>query len=292
VTESDEEPFPPPGVDLNHPSVARMYDYYLGGEANWEIDRQLADKILAAYPVVKPITRANRLFLHRVVRHLVKLGVRQFVDIGSGVPTMGHAHQIADSVAPGEARVVYVDYEPVAVAHSRALLREHGDEDRHTVIHADMRDPDRLWEKIGKTGVLDLTQPVALLLIAVLHFQQQPAEGSATSEDLGPSLVARYRELLPQGSYLAISHATDDGVPPEFAEMLAELKKLYDSSSSPVGWRTRGEIAELFGGFTMVDPGVTWTPLWHPEEAAEGDATAPLAAPNESVILAGVGQKL
>ena len=289
MTGLDENRFPPPGIDLSHPSAARMYDYYLGGTTNWEIDRQLADRIIDEFPIIKPIARANRMFLHRVVRHLVKQGVRQFVDIGSGVPTMGHAHEVAEDLAPGEVRVAYIDHEPVAVAHSRSLLREHGDPERHTVIQGDMRDPDGLWAQIRDTGIIDLDKPVALLLIAVLHFRQPPSPGS--DEDLGPSLVARYRDLLVPGSYLALSHGTDDGVPPYFKEMLTRLKTSYDSSSSPIIWRNREQIAQFFGDFTLIDPGVVWTPEWHPEVAGDHDAPAILNSPNESLLLAGAARK-
>ncbi|WP_033290613.1 SAM-dependent methyltransferase [Amycolatopsis jejuensis] len=286
-----DEPFPPPGVDLDHPSVARVYDYYLGGTTNWTIDRQFADEVIREFPLIRPIAKANRLFLHRVVRHLVKQGVRQFVDIGSGVPTMGHAHQVADEVAPGESRVCYVDYEPVAVAHSETLLRESGDPARHAVIHADLRDPAGLWDKIAATKVIDVDEPLALLLIAVLHVQQPPAEDSGSTDDLGPSVVAQYRELLPPGSFLAISHITDQGVPSDVDAGLIELKQMYDRSSSPVIWRSREEIAALFGPFEMVEPGLTWTPSWHPEESGAGAPHVEFPSPAHSVILAGVARK-
>ncbi|MDT8913249.1 SAM-dependent methyltransferase [Amycolatopsis sp. PS_44_ISF1] len=287
----DEDPFPPPDIDLSHPSVARIYDYYLGGRTNWEIDRQFGDRILGEFPIIKPIAQANRMFLHRVVRYLVRRGVRQFVDIGSGVPTMGHAHEVAENLAPGEVRVAYVDYEPVAVAHSRSLLREHGDPDRHTVIHADMRDPDRLWAQIQDTGIIDLNQPVALLLIAVLHVQQPSAPDSGIEADLGPSLVARYRELLAPGSYLALSHATDDGVPPHYKDMLARLKVSYDASSSPIIYRDREEITRLLGDFELVEPGLVWTAEWHPEQAEPDEVAVSFESPSESTVLAGVARK-
>ncbi|HEX4700590.1 MAG TPA: SAM-dependent methyltransferase, partial [Pseudonocardiaceae bacterium] len=165
---ADQEPAIPPGVDLEHPSVARVYDFYLGGTANWAIDREFGKKVLARFPLLRPIAKANRLFLHRAVRHLVRQGVRQFVDIGSGVPTMGNTHQIADELAP-DCRVVYIDNEPVAVAHSQMLLDQNGDPERHAAINADLREPDELWQRVRDTDVLDLTQPVALLLVAVLH---------------------------------------------------------------------------------------------------------------------------
>lgn len=291
MTPSGSDPFPPAGVDLSQPSIARVYDYYLGGDTNWEIDRQFADKILREFPIMRPIARSNRLFLHRLVRHLTKAGIRQFVDLGSGVPTMGHAHEVADQVAPGEVRVAYVDHEPVAVAHSRSLLREFGDEDRHTAIHADIRDPQGLWEKIEASGVIDPEKPIGLLMIAVLHVQQLPTPDSPVADDLGPHLVKTYRDLLPAGSYLGISHVTSEGIPAESAEMLTSIKKRYDGAGSPVIWRTRDEIEALFGDFRLIDPGLTWTPLWHPEEASVTDETPDLDDPSKSVILAGVAKK-
>jgi hypothetical protein len=278
-------------VDLSRPSIARIYDYFLGGDANWEIDRRFADELLDEFPILRPIARSNRLFLHRLVRYLTKQGIRQFVDLGSGVPTMGHAHEVAEQVAPGQVRVAYVDHEPVAVAHSRSLLRQYGDEDRHTAIHADLRDPAGLWQKIAETGVIDLDEPVGLLMIAVLHIQQLPAPGRPASEDLGPALVGTYRELLAPGSYLGISHVTSEGIPAESAAMLARIKTRYDESGSPVVWRTAREIRELFGNFQLVDPGLVWTPEWHPDEAVVTDEQPHLDDVKQSIVLAGAARK-
>jgi len=286
VSTADQDPAVPPGVDLEHPSVARVYDFYLGGTANWAIDREFGKRVLARFPLLRPIAKANRLFLHRAVRHLVRQGIRQFIDVGSGVPTMGSTHMIADELADGT-RVVYIDNEPVAVAHSQMLLEENGDRSRHAAINADLRDPDELWQRVREIEVLDLTQPVALLLVAVLHVRQPGADGT----DIGPAAVARYRQLLTPGSFLVISHITTEGVPPEMDEKLVDLKQMYDSRSSPVIWRTHDEIRDLFGDFDLLPPGLTWTTLWHPEETSP---TAPLitfASPNESVIWAGIGQK-
>jgi hypothetical protein len=291
MTTTGSERFPPAGVDLSRPSVARIYDYFLGGDANWEIDRQFADKLLHEFPILRPIARSNRLFLHRLVRYLTKQGIRQFVDLGSGVPTMGHAHEVAEQVAPGQVRVAYVDHEPVAVAHSRSLLRQYGDEDRHTAIHADLRDPAGLWEKIAETGVIDLDEPVGLLMIAVLHIQQLPAPGSPASEDLGPQLVRTYRDLIAPGSYLGISHVTGEGIPPGSLAMLNRIKTMYAESGSPVIWRTAREIRELFGDFRMVEPGLVWTPQWHPDEATITDETPHLDDAKQSIVLAGAARK-
>jgi hypothetical protein len=286
MTESAQDPFPPKGVDLERPSVARVYDWYLGGTTNWAIDREFGERVLAKFPLLREIAIANRLFLHRVVRHLVRLGIRQFVDIGSGVPTMGNTHQVADEVAP-DSRVVYIDHEPVAVAHSQVLLEQHGDLKRHAAINADLRNPDRLWQRVVESGVIDLEEPIALLVIAVLHVQQPSPDGV----DVGPRAIARYRELLTPGSYLAISHITDEGVPDDVASGLVDIKRMYDTSSSPVIWRSQSEIRELFGDFELIAPGMAWTPDWHPEETGPNSPVIEFHRPNEAVIWAGVGRK-
>ena len=281
------DPFPPEGVNLDRPSVARIYDYLLGGDANWAIDREFGDKIIEMFPAIRPIAQANRQFLFRVVRHLMRLGVRQFVDVGAGVPTMDHTHSVADTFEHGSANVVYVDNEPVAVAHAQILLEQHGDPARHTAINADLRAPDRLWQQVLDPGLIDPAQPVALLLIAVLHVRQCDER----QREIGADLVARYRELLPTGSYLAISHVTGDGVPEPIASRMAEVKALYDSVASPVVWRSRAEVAALFGDFALVEPGVTWTPSWHPEEAGDRPAGPVFDDPSASVTIAAVGRK-
>ncbi|WP_291415502.1 SAM-dependent methyltransferase [Actinophytocola sp.] len=281
------EPIPPKGVDLTRPSVARVYDYYLGGTANWAIDREFGERVLDRFPLVKNIAVANRLFLNRVVRHLAKLGVRQFLDIGAGVPTAGNTHQVADEVAP-DTRVVYVDNEPVAVAHGELLLDKEGDPTRHAVIHADLRDPDGLWRDAVATGVLDPEEPVALLIIAVLHVFQPGPDGT----DISEQSLARYRELLAPGSYLAISHATDEGTPSELTQRLADLKRMYDTSSSnKVIWRPRAEIDSLFGDFELVEPGTVWSPQWHPEQTGPNATPITFDTPSHAVVWAGVGKK-
>jgi len=284
---STADAIPPKGVDLDHPSVARVYDYYLGGTANWAIDRELGDRISARVPLVKSMAIANRTFLNRAVRHLAKSGVRQFLDIGSGVPTVGNTHDVADEVAPDSSRVVYVDYEPVAVAHSQMILEEDGDPRRHAVVLADMREPDRLWETVRNTGILNLDEPIAVLLVAVLHVAQPGPDGN----DIGAEAVARYRELMPSGSYLVISHATDDGVPPEQVSGMAAIKQMYDASNNGVIWRPREEIDALMGDFELVEPGMTWTVAWRPEDSVRGVPNIEFSTPSESVAWAGVARK-
>ncbi|HEX3589189.1 MAG TPA: SAM-dependent methyltransferase [Pseudonocardiaceae bacterium] len=287
MSTTDQDPLLPPGVDLEHPSVARVYDYYLGGKANWAIDREFGKRVLSRFPLLRPIAKANRQFLHRSVRYLVRQGIRQFVDVGSGVPTMGPTHEVADELAP-DTRVVYIDNEPVAVAHAEMLLDQQGDPDRHAAINADLRFPDAMWRQIAGTGVIDLDQPVAMLFIAVLHVHQTGADG----EDVGARSLARFRELMVPGSSLAISHITSEGVPPRLEQNLAELKQMYDtSSSSNAIWRNHAEIRELFGDFEIAEPGLTWTPDWHPEETSAHAPVISFGSANESVILAGVGRK-
>jgi hypothetical protein len=264
-----------------------VYDYYLGGTANWAIDREFGKKVLSQFPLARPIAKSNRLFLHRAVRYLARRGVRQFVDVGSGVPTMGPTHEVADQLAP-DSHVVYVDNEPVAVAHSEMLLEQHGDPHRHAVINADLREPDTLWRQVEATGVIDISQPVALLLIAVVHFRHIGPNG----DDIGDAAVSRYRELLAPGSYLAISQGTRDGVPADFDRQLLAIEDMYRASnSSGVHWRNRAETLTLFGDFELVEPGLTWTPLWHPEESGPAAPLITLSDPAESVVLAGVARK-
>lgn len=289
----NSDPPPPVGVDLERPNVARVYDYYLGGRANWAIDREFGDRALKSFPLLKDIALANRMFLNRVVRHLAKRGVLQFLDIGAGVPTAGNTHEVADELAQAErrrpnTRVVYADNEPVAVAHAEILLDEEGDPNRHAAIAADLRDPDDVWAQALDTELLDPHAPVALLLIAVLHVHQPGPDGA----DIGAESVARFRELLPPGSFVAISHCTTDGVPPDLAAQLAELKRFYDTSSnSDIIFRNRQEIAALLDGWPLLDPGWAWTPEWHPEETGPNVRTITFPSPSHAALWAGVAEK-
>ncbi|HEX6352799.1 SAM-dependent methyltransferase [Actinophytocola sp.] len=282
------------GVDVERPSVARVYDYYLGGNANWAIDREFGARVLQKFPLLRNIAIANRLYLNRLVRHLTKLGIRQFLDVGAGMPTVGNTHQIADELAVDlgrtpDAHVVYVDNEPIAVAHAEILLENEGNTDRHGVIHADLREPGDLWRRAMATGLLDPDEPIALLLIAVLHVHQPGPDGVT---DIGPKSVARLRDRLPVGSYLGMSHITDEGVPPDVGENLVELKRMYDtSSSSNAIWRSHKDIEAMLGDFEVLEPGWTWLTEWHPEET--GPTVRPIAfpTPNHAVGWAGVGRK-
>lgn len=268
-------------VTFDRPVDARVHDVLLGGGYGWEHDLLFGERALDAFPLLREIVRANRLAAHRIVRHLVRRGVRQFVDLGTGLPTMGQAHEVAELTAPGETSVVYVDHEPVAVVHTRAQLGKTGDPRRHAAIRADLHEPDRLWDEVATTGVIDLDRPVGLLLTAVLHLE--PLRAGAT--------VARYRELLSPRSYLAISHFTDDGVPDHVRLGLSRFRAMSRDVGNPMVWRSRAETAELFAGFDFIEPGLTWTTRWHPEESAPLAPTAGLRSPDESAALVGVARK-
>src|SRR5262249_12253678 len=188
----------PEGIDLDAPSVARAYDYMLGGAHNFAIDREWARSFLTVLPDFRVIARANRAFLHRAVRFMVDAGIRQFLDVGSGIPTVGNVHEIAQETHP-ECRVVYVDIDPVAVTHSRQILAGN---DRAVVIQEDLRDPDAILRHPDTEALLDLSQPLGLMLVAVL-----PA---IPNQDNPHDIVARLRDAWPSASYLAISPGTAD----------------------------------------------------------------------------------
>jgi len=259
-----------------------VYDFLLGGSGNWSVDRSFGRRLLNEFPEFQDIARANRLFVHRVVRHLARQGVKQFLDIGSGVLSGPNTHQIADEVAQ-DTKVVYVDSEPVAVAHAEILLDEEGDPERHAVVNADMRQPESVWEQAFATQVLERDKPVAVLMFAVLHMLR-PEPGD---NDPAARLTACYRRLLSPGSYLGISHITSDGVPTELPEKLVSLRQLYkDMRSEKTYCRSRAAINALLGDFTVLDPGMVWIPQWHPDTT---DVAFP--APNHSTMWAGVGRK-
>ena len=260
----------PEGVDMDRPSQARTYDYLLGGSHNFAVDRELAHKAIAAMPDVALQAQANRAFLHRAVRYLVDAGVRQFLDIGSGIPTLGNVHEVAQKAAP-DARVVYVDMDSVAVAHSRQIL---ADNPGAVAIQEDLRDPDAILAHPELRALLDADQPVALLLLAILH---------TIPDECDPAgIVARMRDALPSGSYVAISHGTDESLP-EVSRRLVELSRRTPNPMCPRG---RAAIEAFFDGFVLVPPGLVWAPQWHPESPEDvGEA------PERSSNYVGVGCK-
>lgn len=227
---------------------------------------------------------AHRQFVGRVVRHLAKLGIRQFVDIGSGLLSHDNTHQLADAIAP-DSRVIYVDNEPVVMAHTEVLLDEAGDPDRHAVINADLRCPDLVWDAVQATGLINQEKPVAVFMFSVLHQFKPDPRGI----DIGAQIVARYRRLLPGGSYLGISHLTADGVPPALVPKLRELKNLCDTwCDGKVYSRSPAEIRALLGDFELIKPGLVWTPRWRPRE---GRCSVYADVPSAAATLAAVGRK-
>ncbi|MFD1147230.1 SAM-dependent methyltransferase [Saccharothrix hoggarensis] len=259
----------PNDVDTGLPSAARLYDYLLGGGHNFAADRVLAEKFLRAQPNARTIARLNRAFLRRAVLHLVDAGVRQFLDLGSGIPTVGNVHEIAQKAAP-ESRVVYVDYEDVAVAHSQMIL---ADDDQSTILQEDMTDPDAVLAGVHATGLIDFSEPLGVLTVGVFHFvppERDPA-----------GVVAAYRDAAAPGSYLALSQFTSDLQPEEMAGIVAVMK----NSANPMFPRTHAEITGLFEGFDLVEPGVVPLPLWRPEDGAVDEDA------DKAGIFAGVGRK-
>ncbi|MBB2949029.1 SAM-dependent methyltransferase [Actinoplanes lutulentus] len=239
----------PAGIDVNRPSAARVYDYFLGGAHNFAVDRALAEQIASMTPNIGETMRSNRVFLRRAVRFLAGQGVRQFLDIGSGIPTAGNVHEIALEAAPGST-VVYVDIDPVAVEHSRAILSGVGGTG---VICADVRDADRIIAESEKLGLIDFTEPVAVLLAGVLHFVPD-------SDDPGAA-VAALRDALVPGSFLLISHATGDGQPPE----VIEAQRLSSRTGTEIALRTGEQVTAYFSGFDLVEPGLVFIPQWRPD---------------------------
>ena len=260
----------PAEVDLSRPSAARVYDYYLGGSHNLEVDRQMAREAIALWPDLPTIMQSNRAFLRRAVRYAAEHGISQFLDIGSGIPTVGNVHEAAQQANP-QACVVYVDSDPIAVAHSRAILA--GDE-RTAVVQADLREPDSLFEDPSVQTLLDLNRPVAVLMVAVLHF--------VPDEDDPAGAVARIGARLAGGSFLVLSHASAEGRP----EKAGAHRQLYRRTATPMTMRSRTEIARLFDGFELVEPGLVWLPLWRPDHPLGADQQ-----PERTTGYAGVGRK-
>lgn len=245
----------PAEVDLDRPNAARMYDFYLGGSHNFAVDRKLATTVLDIWPDMPRAAQANRAFLRRAVRFLMAQGVRQFLDIGSGIPTVGNVHEIAQDLDPAT-RVVYVDTDPVAVTHSAAIL---AGRTGTSVLQADGTKPEPLLDEIAAAGLLDLDRPVGLLMFAVLHFV--PDDGDPRG------IVARYADRLAPGSWLALSHGTVDDAP-----NVEAMVTLYRSTPTPLRARSRDEVAALLTDVDLVEPGVAFAPLWRPAEGDEPDS--------------------
>ncbi|MFJ7592430.1 SAM-dependent methyltransferase [Streptomyces sp. NPDC097617] len=268
----------PPGIDISVPSVSRIYDYYLGGSHNFEVDRQTARRAMEFMPGLPKIMQANRAFMRRAVRHAVAEGVTQFLDIGSGIPTFGNVHEIARAATP-QARVVYVDHDPVAVAHSRAVLT--GDE-QTDIVAADLRRPKEILAAPEVGRLLDLGRPVALLLVAVLHFLEDTDDPYAA--------VAELRDALAPGSLLILTHASFEGIPLS-EEVAGGTVSVYKDIRNPLVMRTGEQIRRFFDGFELLEPGLVSMPDWRPDRAEDGQEAESPEDPYAFSGFGGVGRK-
>ncbi|MER7283418.1 SAM-dependent methyltransferase [Dactylosporangium sp. NPDC000244] len=253
----------PEDIDISVPNAARMYDYSLGGFHNFAVDREMVERVVSMSPNARQIGLANRAFLGRAVRRLVASGVRQFLDVGSGIPTLASVHEVAQQADP-EARVMYVDIDPVAVAHGRAILAGNPNAD---VMLGDVRRPDDIVRDPAVSGLLDFTEPIAVMLIAVLHF--------VPDSDDPAGIVRRFREAVKPGSYIALSHGSP---PPQHEEDAAKVSTVYQRTSTPLHLRSSAEIGRLLDGLEIVEPGVVPVTAWHPDDTGVEPRPEVLAA--------------
>ncbi len=260
----------PDEINIVVPSSARIYDYVLNGAHNFKVDREAAQRLLAVVPA-REMARLNRGFLRRAVLFLIDAGIRQFLDLGSGIPTVGNVHEVAQEADPS-CRVLYVDIEPIAVAHSELLLAGN---DNASVLRADLRKPETILGSPETHRTLDLEQPLGLLMVGVMQF--------VPDSDDPWAIVAGYREKLAPGSYLAMSHFTPDGMPEEMAKAV----EVFKGTQEPAHPRPHAEVMRLFDGFELVEPGLVYTSQWRPESPED-----PGDQPHRSNIYAAVGRKI
>ena len=267
-----------PAAQQKPVTVARMYDYFLGGIHNFPADRAAAQKVIAQFPFIPVAARANRAFLGRAVRHLVGIGFRQFLDLGSGIPTAENVHEVAQAIAP-ECRVAYVDSDPVVVSESLEILE--GNE-QAIAVRGDQRDVPAILAHPQVRRLLDFQQPVAVLLVAVLQFVPDDAEARAVIEHLVPAMAP--------GSHMVMSHAAAETFETADDSTMNAVGDVYRSQTASLAkLRTRAEVAELFtsNGLELIEPGIVWTPQWRPEL---GDAPEQPDRPETSASWAGVGK--
>jgi len=235
------------------PSAARVYDYLLGGKDNYPADRAVAESMIAQLPNVRLAVQWNRAFLRRVVRFLVaEAGIRQIIDIGAGLPTAGNTHEVALQ-ASADARVVYVDHDPVVLTHARHMLQGIPNA---AIIKQDLLQPDAILADPVLRGMIDFSQPAAFLFLSILHFVPDEADPAG--------IIARLLEPFPSGSHVAISHATPDEVPE-----VSDVERVFDEATEQAHVRTRAGIAGLVAGLEILEPGLAWPPQWRPEEGEQ-----------------------
>jgi hypothetical protein len=258
----------PSDVDVSRPNPARVYDYLLGGANNFEVDRGLAKKMIEMVPDVAFMVIENRSFLRRAVNFLATSGVDQFLDLGSGIPTVGNTHEVAQAINP-DCRVVYVDQEAVAFAHSELML---ADNDQADIVRADVRKPAEVLGDPKTRALLDFSRPVAVLMFAVVHFMD--------ADDHPAELIKAYRDATVAGSALALSHGTMDGRP----ELVGAVEEYSAKASAQGTLRGRDEILGFFDGYELLDPGLVFSAEWRGE--------LDVCDPWRSGIYAGVGKKV
>ncbi len=263
--------WPPPDLDFSKPTIARAYDALLGGKDNFEADRALAEYACEHIPGLRESAWENRKVLVRGVRYLAgEAGIDQFLDLGSGLPTAQNTHQVAQASNP-DARVVYVDIDPLVCVHGRVLLAEN---DNTKVITADIRDTAAVLEHPTVTGLLDFDRPIALMLVGMLHY---------LSPDVADDVVSAYRDALAPGSHLFMTSLVDTGLPAQ--QELARITR----ENLDEGWaRTPEEIEHHFGDFELVEPGVVYTALWRPDEPVDPENLSP----GEQLGMAGIARKI
>ncbi|MGE5290105.1 MAG: SAM-dependent methyltransferase [Micromonosporaceae bacterium] len=257
--------------DTTRPSIARVYDALLGGKDNFAVDREMAQQMIDNVPGARDAALMNRAALARAVRYLTQAGVGQFVDLGSGLPTQENVHQVAQRHLPS-ARVVYVDNDPIVLSHGRALLASN---DTTTVIAADILEPGKVLGNSDLKELIDFSQPVAVMMCGILHH--------IPDSDDPKGIVARYRDMLPSGSYLFITQLCDNG-----SVGSAELKRIGRAQSFPGALRTLAEIGEFFAGWELVEPGVVYLPLWRPDGPVRPES---MLTEHEQLHAGGLGRK-
>jgi hypothetical protein len=254
---------PPDSVDVTRPTPARLYDYYLGGTSNFEVDRAAAERLRLVMPELSDMAWANRGFHQRAARWIARRGIRQFIDIGSGLPTAGNTHQLLARVVP-DARVVYVDIDPMVAAHASGLLTGRNST---RLITADLRDPGAVLGHPGLRALIDFAEPAGLLMTAVLHFVADESDPCG--------LVRRYVSALAPGSYLALSHSTGDKLPPA---MVAAARETYARATEQIYPRPRAEQERFFAGLELAEPYhgagrvLCHLGLWDAEDPATADS--------------------
>lgn len=259
-------------------TAARMYDYYLGGVHNFPADVEAAQQVIAQYPSTPAAARANRAFLRRAVRFLAEQGVRQFLDIGSGMPTVGNVHEIAQQAA-SESRIAYIDIDPVAVTESREILQGN---DLVAAIRGDVREPQAILGHPQVRNLLDFSQPIALMMVALLHF--------VPDDDQADGVVSTLVDALPVGSYLVVSHVSTEGMSlnAQLAEGVERGRDVYQrQTASPIRLRNRAETARFFTATSLVEPGLVPVPQWRPDPDDPADFADD---PARSTFIGGVGR--